>query len=127
MDNYNDPQNNKLVIPCTLEEGDTVKHGFRFNQNMDISSEIPQLYGKYIRKGNLKNDQILSPIFRKDLEKFYLRSTLELLGKYFTKRGKYCYLYNSVPLFVPGSSLVEAEQRLKRMKTKQRKRKNEDM
>jgi len=63
-------------------------------------------------------------IFIQDLYKFYLRAVLELLAKYFEKCDKYTFLDDDAPLFVPGTSLKEAEARMKTMRTRARKRKN---
>lgn len=124
VENHNDPDNSKLIVPCSLTENGNERQGFRFNQNVDITVEVSQLYAKHIRKEELMDDSFQSEVLLNDLRKFYFRATMELLGKYFTKRGKYTFLYEKVHLFVPGSSLKEAENRIRQMKTK-RKRETE--
>jgi len=51
-----------------------------------------------------------------------LRASVELLSKYFEKRDKYTYLYEDVPLFLPNGTLEQAEERIRNMKTRARKK-----
>jgi len=123
VDSYNNPDNREsLVESVVVKEGDQERRGFRFNQNLDLHKKLPILYARHIRKADLEKENQES-VFIQDLYKFYLRATLELLGKYFEKRGKYTYLWGTVALFVPGENLKEASLRVKGMKTKTREKK----
>jgi len=62
-----------------------------------------------------------------DLYKFYARSCVEVLRKYFLKIDDYVFLYKDPdsPLFVPNETIEEAKERLKGIlptKTKKRKK-----
>lgn len=121
VDNFNNPQKNSFVQPCTLDENGTIRHGFCFNENDNPEKKLPELYAQHIRKARLDQEDI-SSVFVHDLYKFYLRASVELLSKYFEKRDKYTYLYEDVPLFVPGGTLEQAEERIRNMKTRARKK-----
>jgi len=60
-----------------------------------------------------------------DLYKFYLRSCLELLSKYFEKVDKYTFLYDEdeAPLFIPNGYFRDADIRINNMETRTRKKK----
>jgi len=92
-----------------------------FNPKENPEKKLPELYSLHIRKARL-DIQDQSSVLIQDLYKFYLRAAVELLGKYFLKRGKYTYLYDDVHLFIPGDSLKHTEERLRAMKTRARKR-----
>jgi len=123
VDGYNSGNpKNFLVFPCKLEVAGRSKHGFQFNNDMDPDKRIPELYGLHIHQSHLEQENQNSP-FIQDLYKFYLRAGVELLGKYFEKIGKYTFLYDDeLPLFESGGSLRDAEQRIKKMRTRARKR-----
>jgi len=130
VENYNLP--NKTEVPfleaCAVQFEGQIRHGFRFNENAreHPDKKLPELYAYHIRKGRLDlEDQ--NSIFIQDLYKFYQRACLELLGKYFQKIDKYTFLYDDeTPLFVPGTSLKQAEERMKKMRTRARKRKSSE-
>jgi len=114
-----------LVFPRKVEVAGRTKHGFQFNNDMDPDKRIPELYGLHIHQSRLEQENQNSP-FIQDLYKFYLRAGVELLGKYFEKIGKYTFLYDDeLPLFEAGGSLRDAEQRIKKMRTRARKRERE--
>lgn len=103
----------------------STRHGFCFNERANPDKKLAELYAQHIRKGKLE-DEDYNNVFIQDLYKFYLRACVELLAKYFEKttRDKYTFLYDDdTPLFVAGGSLEEAEERIKHMKTRARKRK----
>ena len=63
------------------------------------------------------------PELIKDIYKYYLRATVELLSKYFDKQSKYIYLYtDEEQLFIEGDSLEEADKRINQMTTHARKK-----
>jgi len=118
---HNNPSTSTFVQPCTTKEDDIIRTGFRFNSRQNPEKKLPELYAQHIRKARLDcEDQ--SSVFIQDLYKYYLRACVELLSKYFEKRDKYTYLYDDIPLFVPGETLEQAEERIKTMKTRARKK-----
>jgi len=121
VDNFNNPQKHSFVQPCTIEENGVVRTGFCFNENENPEKKLPELYAQHIRKARLDQEDI-SSVFVHDLYKFYLRASVELLSKYFEKRDKYTYLYEDTALFIPGGTLDQAEERIRNMKTRARKK-----
>jgi len=121
VENYNNPTKATFCQPCTFVEGGMKRVGFFFNPKENPEKKLPELYSLHIRKARL-DIQDQNSVLIQDLYKFYLRAAVELLGKYFLKRGKYTYLYDDIPLFQPGSSLKATEERLRAMKTRARKR-----
>jgi len=121
VEQHNNPSASTFVQPCTIEEDGVMRQGFRFNSRQNPEKKLPELYAQHIRKARLDcEDQ--SSVFIQDLYKYYLRACVELLSKYFEKRDKYTYLYDDIPLFVPGETLEQAEERIKTMKTRARKK-----
>jgi len=119
-----------LVSPCSIQLNGEEKEGFQFNKHMNPDKRIPELYAVHARNARL-DLQNQESVFIQDCYKFYLRSALELLGKYFTKSpilpesAKYAFLYDEdSPLFIAGGSLKDAEERISGMKTRARKRTN---
>jgi len=105
------------VEPCTFTEMDgRLRSGFQIN---NAEKTLPYLYALFFKKENLL-ELNLPQVLKEDLRRYYLRSGLELLSKYFQRRNGSIFLYNSVPLFIPGGSLLEAEQRIRSMKTRSR-------
>lgn len=123
VDHYNDPSSTPFVEPVTLVLDGEVRTGFRFPDAYNPDKKLPELYAQHIRRARLDMENQDS-IFIQDLYKFYLRACLELLAKYFEKCDKYTFLDDGVPLFVAGTSLKEAEVRMKTMRTRARKRKS---
>jgi len=123
VESFNNPEQETFVIPCTVEVASGVyRDGFQFNESMNPDKRLPELYAQHIRKADLQLENQES-VFIQDLYKFYLRACLELLAKYFEKRDKYTFLYDDIPLFVPGDTLEQAEMRMSKMGTRQRKHK----
>jgi len=123
VDNFNSPHENTFVQPITLEVAPGVfKQGFQFNENENPDKRLPELYAQHIRKADLKLENQNS-VFIQDLYKFYLRACVELLSKYFVKYDKYTFLYDDTILFVVGGSIEEAEKRISKMGTIQRRQK----
>jgi len=123
VESFNNPDAETFVIPCTVEVSHGVyREGFQFNESMNPDKRLPELYAQHIRKADLQLENQES-VFIQDLYKFYLRACLELLAKYFEKRDKYTFLYDDIPLFVPGDTLEQAEMRMSKMGTRQRKHK----
>eukprot|EP01118_Nematostelium_gracile_P003620 TRINITY_DN1418_c0_g1_i1.p1 TRINITY_DN1418_c0_g1~~TRINITY_DN1418_c0_g1_i1.p1 ORF type:complete len:243 (+),score=45.61 TRINITY_DN1418_c0_g1_i1:68-730(+) len=117
-----------LVAPCVIMIDNQRINGFQFLKSQNPDKKIPELYAIHARNARL---DLQSPdsVFIQDCYKFYLRSALELLGKYFTKSpilpesARYAYIYDDdCPLFIPGGSLKDAEERITKMKTRARKR-----
>jgi len=121
VENHNNPHKSNFIQPCTIEENNVVRTGFCFNENENPEKKLPELYAQHIRKARLEQEDI-SSVFVHDLYKFYLRASVELLSKYFEKRDKYTYLYEDTPLFVPNGTLEQAEERIRNMKTRARKK-----
>lgn len=128
VEHYNGSNAKCLVSPCTVHVNGEPRCGFQFNKSADPNKSIPELYAVHARNARLDLANQDS-IFIQDCYKFYLRSALELLGKYFIKStvnpatAKYTFLYDKdVPLFIPGGSLQEADERIGAMKTRSRKR-----
>ena len=116
----NTDQIDAFVLPIKIQEGEKVRHGFQFNESHGPDKKLPELYAKHIRNAHLEKEDS-SSVFIQDLYRFYMRACLELLGKYFDKRGKFTFLYDEeTPLFVPGHSLAQAEVRIRSMKTRAR-------
>jgi len=123
VENHNSRDQNSFVRPCQLVDYDgEIRTGFCFNEELQPDKRLPEMYAQHIRKAPKLELENQSSIFIQDLYKFYLRACVELLSKYFDKRGKYTYLYDDTPLFVEGGSLEEAEARIKHMKTRARKK-----
>jgi len=123
VDHHNNPQLVPFIEPVqTILEGE-VRTGFRFPEFHNPEKKLPELYAQHIRRARLDLENQDS-IFIQDLYKFYLRAVLELLAKYFEKCDKYTFLDDDTPLFVAGTSIKEAEARMKTMRTRARKRKN---
>lgn len=121
VEQHNNPSASTFLQSCTMEEDGVIRHGFRFNSRQNPEKKLPELYAQHIRKARLDcEDQ--SSVFIQDLYKYYLRACVELLSKYFEKRDKYTYLYDDIPLFVTGETLDQAEERIKTMKTRARKK-----
>eukprot|EP01117_Protostelium_nocturnum_P002839 TRINITY_DN1375_c0_g1_i1.p1 TRINITY_DN1375_c0_g1~~TRINITY_DN1375_c0_g1_i1.p1 ORF type:complete len:304 (-),score=83.54 TRINITY_DN1375_c0_g1_i1:115-1026(-) len=125
---HNNPETASVafVQPLTLEENGQIRYGFMFNQKQNPEKKLPELYAYHIRKAKLELEDPNS-IFIQDLYKFYLRASLELLSKYFEKRGKYMFLYEDLPLFRIGNTLEEAEERIRNMRTRARMMKRKRM
>ncbi|PRP75491.1 hypothetical protein PROFUN_10669 [Planoprotostelium fungivorum] len=117
---YPDPTYNPIVEPVTMMEvgpDGEKRYGFSFRDAAEPERRIPEMYALYVRGASLdREDQ--NSIFIQDLYKYYLRSCIELLSKYFDKRGKFTFLYQDVPLFIPGGNLRDAKQRIKQIKTR---------
>jgi len=123
VDNYNSPCENNFVQPISLEVLPGVfKQGFKFNEKGNPEKRLPELYAQHIRKADLKLENQNS-VFIQDLYKFYLRACLELLSKYFVKYEKYTFLYDDIVLFIAGGPIEEAEKRISKMGTIQRRHK----
>jgi len=120
VENYNHPEKETFVQPCTVLDNGEQREGFRFDENDNPEKKLPILYAKHVRKANLQQEDQNS-IFIQDLYKFYLRASLELLSKYFEKQDRFTFLYDDIPLFVPGGGLEDAEERIGKMSTRQRK------
>jgi len=109
-----------LVQPCHVIDNVVLRHGFRFNEKEDPEEKLPELYCGHIKKARL-DLEVKTAVFVKDLYKYYLRSCLELLSKYFEKVDKFTYLYDeNWPLFEANGSLDEAQRRIRNMKTRAR-------
>jgi hypothetical protein len=121
VDNHNNPEKFTFVQPCSIKEKGQTKIGFCFNEKENPDKKLPELYALHIRKARLDMEDSTS-VFIQDLYKYYLRACVELLSKYFEKLDKYTYLYEDIHLFLPNGSLEEAEQRMKSMKTRSRKK-----
>jgi len=122
VENNNNPNKSNFVQPCiAMEENGFIRDGFCFNEAENPEKKLPELYALHIRKARLEEEDINS-VFVHDLYKFYLRASVELLSKYFEKRDKYTYLYEDVPLFLQNGTLEEAEERIRNMKTRARKK-----
>jgi len=121
VENHNNPSASTFVQPCTMEEEGVIRQGFRFNSRQNPEKKLPELYAQHIRKARLDCEDH-SSVFIQDLYKYYLRACVELLSKYFEKRDKYTYLYDDIPLFMIGETLDQAEERIKTMRTRSRKK-----
>jgi hypothetical protein len=122
VDHFNNPSTPSLIVPVRVEEKGTIRTGFRFNPEQQPEKKLPELYAKFVRKVDLQKEN-LHTIVAQDIYKFYFRSTMELLTKYFEKRDKFTFLDEDVPLFVPHGTLDEADLRLRNIKVRGRKRK----
>lgn len=122
VENHNSADKNTLVIPCIIEESGHVRHGFILNPELDPKRRIAELYALHVRKAPL-NIQKEASAFAEDIYRYYLRAAFQLMSKYFQKLGAWSYLYEDIPLFVPNETLDEAEERIRLLETKQRKRK----
>jgi len=122
VDNYNHSSEETFVQPISVEVLGVTRYGFRFNEAMNPDKILPELYAQHIRKAQLQEENQNS-VFIQDLYKFYLRACVELLSKYFIKQDKHTFFYDDIPLFVPGGSLKDAEARISKMGTIQRKHK----
>jgi len=123
VDHYNDPRAVPFIEPVSIVLDGEIRTGFRFPESYNPEKKLPELYAQHIRRARLDLENQDS-IFIQDLYKFYLRAVLELLAKYFEKCDKYTFLDDDAPLFMPGTSIKEAEARMKTMRTRARKRKS---
>jgi len=120
---HNNPGKDCLIQPYSVKEHGIIRHGFRFNSRMNPEKKIPELYAQHIKKARLDwEDQ--SSVFIQDLYRYYMRACVELLSKYFDKRDKYTYLYDDTPLFLPNENIEHAEERIKSMRSRARKRRS---
>jgi len=106
----------------------STKNGFCFNREIDPMKTMAELYAFYLRSERLDVLDI-SSLLVQDLYKFYARSCVELLRKYFIKIDDYTYLYadNNLPLFVAEETLEQATKRIKKITPKKsRKRSSSD-
>jgi len=126
VDNYNHPKEATFVQPIAVEVLGVTRYGFKFNEAENPDKKLPELYAQHIRKADLHLENQNS-IFIQDLYKFYLRACVELLSKYFVKQDKHTFFYDDIPLFVPGGSLKDAEARISKMGTIQRKHKKRSL
>lgn len=122
VDNYNSPNKATFVQIFSVKQNGVVRHGFKFNEKENPEKRLAELYALHLRKARL-DVQDQNSVFIQDLYKFYLRSCVELLTKYFEKRSKWTYLYDDVELFVPDGTLAEAADRIKSMKSRFRRKK----
>jgi len=120
VDNHNAPSSDSFVVPYAAGR----RGGFRFNPDLNPDKRLAELYALHIRKGRLDTENQNS-VFIQDLYKFYLRACIELLSKYFEKIDKYTYMYDDIPLFLANGSLADAEVRIKNMKTRARRAKEQ--
>eukprot|EP01118_Nematostelium_gracile_P016039 TRINITY_DN655_c0_g1_i1.p1 TRINITY_DN655_c0_g1~~TRINITY_DN655_c0_g1_i1.p1 ORF type:complete len:264 (+),score=58.75 TRINITY_DN655_c0_g1_i1:472-1263(+) len=123
VDHHNDPELVPFIEPVSILLDGEQRTGFRFPETYAPEKKLPELYAQHIRRARLDLEHQDS-IFIQDLYKFYLRAVLELLAKYFEKCDKYTFLDDDAPLFIPGTSIKEAEARMKTMRTRARKRKS---
>lgn len=124
VENHNDPSFT-LVKPIQIEVKGILRTGFQFSKDKNPEKIIPELYAKHIRKGDLREEKAQS-MFIQDLYKFYMRASVELMSKYFEKRDKLTYLDEEIPLFIPNGSFSDAEERIKKIVARtRRKRKRE--
>jgi len=123
VDHHNNPEMVPFIEPISMVLDGETRTGFRFPENFSPEKKLPELYAQHIRRARLDLEHQDS-IFIQDLYKFYLRAVLELLAKYFEKCDKYTFLDDDAPLFVQGTSIKEAEARMKTMRTRARKRKS---
>eukprot|EP01114_Cavostelium_apophysatum_P019721 TRINITY_DN642_c0_g2_i1.p1 TRINITY_DN642_c0_g2~~TRINITY_DN642_c0_g2_i1.p1 ORF type:complete len:433 (-),score=111.06 TRINITY_DN642_c0_g2_i1:36-1334(-) len=121
VDSYNNPGRESFVKCIQIKDGDRVRNGFTFNEELRPDLRLPELYAIHVRKANLVS-QDKESIFTQDLYKFYLRAAMELLAKYFEKKPRFTFLYvdESLPLFVPGETLEDADERISQLATRQR-------
>jgi hypothetical protein len=117
----NNPSDSCLVRPYSVIEKGVLREGFAFNEKAQPELRLAELYALHIRNARLDIEDKDKTLI-KDLYKFYYRAGVALLSKYFDRSGKYGYLYQDIPLFVPGESLEEADARIRAMKTKERNR-----
>lgn len=125
VENHNNPERESLCYPITVKTSDgKILHGFRFNERMHPEKRLPELWAETMRRARLDVGAPVPPVFIEDLYKFYLRSCLDLMAKYFRKQTRFSFLYEegSDPLFIPNGSLADAAVRLKNLRTKDRKR-----
>jgi len=119
VEHHNGDSNFVYPIQVTLKDGE-IKDGFTFNGDEDPEKFLPELYSKHVRKFDLTSEDY-TKISIKDLYKYYKRSCMELLSKYFIKLDDSTFIYESTALFVVGSTLRDAELRIARLGTIQRK------
>jgi hypothetical protein len=122
VENFN--SGNLLAHPCQIKHKGVSRNGFRFEEKGNPEKWLPEMYAEHMRNAKLP-DAKLASVFVQDLYKFYFRASVELLSKYFEKYDKFTYLYDDTPLFVPNGTLKEAEERMKNMKSRSRKKKEE--
>lgn len=115
-----DPNGIHLVEPITLTINGRDRKGFRFNGLLEPEKRLAELYAFHIHKRALDQEQ-MADVFIQDLYRFYARSCVELLSKYFQKLDRFTYIYEEEPLFQPGETLIEAKERLSRLQTRSRK------
>jgi len=118
----NDNNTGCLVSPVEVLHAGQKRQGFSFNPNLQPRKKIAELYAHHVRKETLEQQDPKSN-FTEDLYKYYLRCAYQLMCKYFMKVGPFTYVYEEVPLFIAGESLADAEDRLRNIDTKHRRKK----
>jgi len=122
VDQYNDPSSTSLMISIREDKNGYVRTGFRFNVDQQPEKKLAELYAKHVRKVDLEKENLHNTVAQ-DLYKFYFRSSIELLAKYFEKRDKFTFFDIDVPLFIGGEYLDDADDRLRNIRVRGRKRK----
>jgi len=118
---WNGTSNHVFPIQVTLKDG-SARDGFMFNEKSDPDKLLPELYAKHVRKSDLTIENYEESICIRDLYKYYKRSCLELLAKYFIKYNDHTFIYESTPLFDPEcTSLRDTESRIAKLGSIQRK------
>eukprot|EP01119_Soliformovum_irregulare_P009364 TRINITY_DN2262_c0_g2_i1.p1 TRINITY_DN2262_c0_g2~~TRINITY_DN2262_c0_g2_i1.p1 ORF type:complete len:221 (-),score=75.43 TRINITY_DN2262_c0_g2_i1:24-686(-) len=126
VEHHNSETKSTLLQPCEVFHQGKMRIGFCLNPFLNPKKQLAELYALHIRKGEL-HKQVNSPIFVEDLYKFYLRAAFQLMAKYFQKVGAWTYLYEDIPLFISNETLGQAEDRLRLLETRQRKRMKKSM
>jgi hypothetical protein len=89
--------------------------------NQQPARRLAELWALHEKDKDLSASE-LSPTFKEDLYKYYLRAALDLLAKYFVKHEKFAFLYDGTPLFVPNGTAQDAISRIKTISARNRKR-----
>jgi len=123
VESHNNENNSGcLVSPVEVLHAGQKRQGFSFNPNLQPRKKIAELYAHHVRKETLEQQDPKSN-FTEDLYKYYLRCAYQLMCKYFMKVGPFTYVYEEVPLFIAGETLADAEDRLRNIDTKHRRKK----
>jgi len=117
VDGLENTGENVLVKPI-VEGG--LHRGFELVNGETTKRKLAELYAFHVRKVNLLFENEHSLAIR-DLYKFYTRDCLQLMSKYFERKGRDKFYYIDIPLYVENDTLEKAEDRILMMRTKDRK------
>jgi len=120
--NHNNPRTERFCRPYVVREVDASgtlvpRYGFRFDTKQNPHKRLAELWAIYERGKPLQHCNFKA-VLKDDLYKYYLRCFLDVLAKYFYKQDKFTFLCGDIQLFIPGETVAQAVERLKKLPLK---------